>query len=315
MSRKDEFAGALFKKDLDLIRAVPKADLHNHVLLGMKLVQLSRLSGRVVKPFFYRGRGIQDINNWIREQYIPVITTPGIFSLLVRASFQQAVNDGVTVLEASIDVGFGHQYGIQPEEVVDTLRLAHQEEAPHINFRPCLGFARSMQVRQLLRFFEPYLNLDYFAAIDLYDDEKSQPIQNFREIYRFARQMGLRCTAHAGEFGTAEEVREAVEVLNLDAVQHGIAAANSTEVMNWLAERSTPLNISPTSNLVLQRVQSYAAHPIRILYDHGVKVTINTDDVTLFDQGVSEEFLNLFQAGVFSAEELEEIRGIALECT
>ncbi len=306
-----DFIAALLANDLAQLQAVPKADLHNHLLLGIKVDRLCELTGMDITPFLYSGGGIRDINTWIREQYIPVIRIPDIFPLLVKSSFQQAVDDGVTLLEASLDAGFGHLYGISPEEVVNTLQQAHQEVAPGISFRPCLGFARSVPLRQLLRFFEPYLDLNYFTSIDLYDDELSQPVQNFREIYRFAKQLGLRCTAHVGEFGTAEDVREAVEVLNLDAVQHGIAAASSPDVMKWLAERGTTLNICPTSNLQLQRVTSYAVHPIRILYDHGVNVTINTDDVTLFNQGVTEEFLNLFQAKLFSAEELDEIRELA----
>ena len=105
-----------------------------------------------------------------------------------------------------------------------------------------------------------------------------------------------------------DSVREAVEVLELDAVQHGIAAAGSPEVMKWLADNKIQLNICPTSNVILERVPSMKAHPIRILYDNGVKVTVNTDDVIFFDQGVSEEFFNLYRAGVMTAGELDEIR-------
>jgi len=307
----NDFISALLANDLERLRAVPKADLHNHLLLGMRLERLSGIAGRDIVPFRYHGGGIQDINDWIREQYIPVLKIPGIFPKLVEAGFQQAVDDGVTKLAASIDVGFGHLYGIKPEEVVQTLQIAHQRIAPNIDFKPSLGFSRRLPVSKLLRFFEPYLYLNYFTGIDLYDDEQIQSVQNFREIFRFAGQQGFRLTAHAGEFGTAAEVKEAVEILNLDAVQHGIAAASSPEIMKWLAERGVQLNICPTSNVILQRVKSYATHPIRILFDHGVKVTVNTDDVTLFNQGVSEEFLHLFQAGVFSAEELEEIREVA----
>jgi len=294
--------------ELDRIRKLPKADLHCHLLLGMRRDHLARISGREITPFSYSGDGIQDINRWIRREYFPVLSIPEIFPSLIRAGFRQAVNDGVTLLEASIDVGFGHLNGIPPEKMVNLLKEAHREIAPDLIFRPSLGFSRSRSVRQLLRFFEPYPDLNYFTAIDLYDDEQGQSINNFREIYRFARSRGLRCTAHAGEFGSAEDVRKAVEVLGLDAVQHGIAAAASEEVMGWLADRGVPLNICPTSNLVLQRVYSYAAHPVRILFDHGVTVTINTDDVALFDQGVSEEYLNLYRARVFSADELDEIR-------
>ena len=304
----NEFHSGLTKGDISLIRSVPKADLHNHCLLGVRLEKMREISGLDIQPFQYKGNGIKDINQWIKDQYVPVMRIPGIFQKLIEASFQQALDDGVTLLEMSMDVAFGLLYELSPQQIADALKEAHIQIAPSITFRPCLGFVRSMPVRKILRLFEPYLDLDYFTAIDLYDDELSQPVQNFREIYRFAHQQGFRCTAHVGEFGTADDVREAVEILNLDAVQHGIAAASSPEVMKWLADREVPLNICPTSNLVLQRVQSYASHPIRILFDHGVKVTINTDDVTLFNQGVSEEYLNLYRAGLFSAGELEQIR-------
>jgi adenosine deaminase len=111
-----------------------------------------------------------------------------------------------------------------------------------------------------------------------------------------------------GEYGDADSVLEAVCELELDEVQHGIAAADDPRVMRFLADHGIPLNVCPTSNVRLGRVESYARHPIRRLYDHGVRVTVNTDDVIFFDQGVSEEFLNLYRAGTFTAEELDGIR-------
>ena len=78
--------------------------------------------------------------------------------------------------------------------------------------------------------------------------------------------------------------------------------------MRWLADRGTVLNICPTSNVMLSGVADMSAHPISALYDHGVLVTINTDDLMIFGQSVSEEFLNLHRAGVLSPGELDDIR-------
>jgi hypothetical protein len=114
--------------------------------------------------------------------------------------------------------------------------------------------------------------------------------------------------AHVGEWGSADSVQRAVEELELDEVQHGIAAAQSTSVMKFLADNRIRLNICPTSNVLLGRADSLAGHPIRKLYDAGVKVTINTDDVLVFGQSVSDEFLNLYRAALFDAAELDEIR-------
>lgn len=107
-------------------------------------------------------------------------------------------------------------------------------------------------------------------------------------------------------------MKEAVEELQLQEVQHGIAAAKSVPVMNYLAEHGIQLNICPTSNLMLGRVESLRNHPIRTLYDHGVRVTINSDDILVFGQSVSQEFLSLYRVGLFTAEELNVIRKYGL---
>ena len=114
--------------------------------------------------------------------------------------------------------------------------------------------------------------------------------------------------AHVGEWGDADSVWRAVEELELHEVQHGIAAAQSKPVMQFLAKNRIRLNICPTSNVMLGRVRTIAEHPIRRLFDAGVIVTVNTDDVLVFGQGVSDEFLGLFRAGLFNADELEMIR-------
>lgn len=302
------FQKALRSGDPEELAGFPKSDLHNHSLMGCRRADMEVFFGKPIQPFEYRGNGIHDVNRWIAEVYVPVFRMPGAFEAAVSATFRQAKSDGVTILEMSIDAGFGHLIGIPPQQVAETLRTLHLAIAPEIDFRPELGFARHLPVRQIMAFFAPYLELDFFRSIDLYDDELSQPVRNFREVYRLARSFGLKCKAHTGEFGNAESVREAVEVLELDAVQHGIAAAKSTDVMKWLAEKKIPLNICPTSNVVLELAPSIKAHPIRVLFDHGVNVTVNSDDVILFGQSVSQEFLNLFNAGVFSADELDGIR-------
>jgi adenosine deaminase len=78
--------------------------------------------------------------------------------------------------------------------------------------------------------------------------------------------------------------------------------------MKWLCDNKIQLNICPTSNILLSRVENYKVHPIRKLYDNGIRVTVNTDDMIIFDQSVSEEFLNLYNSGIFNAVELNEIR-------
>jgi adenosine deaminase len=302
------FVESLEKNNLKKLRSVPKSDLHNHGMMGGRLKTMERFYGTKLGKFKAGDQGILEINDWIVNVYRPLLEQPHIFENAMKAAFMQAKHDGVTILELSIDIYMGKLLNLSPEKIIETLDHVHKSIAPEIDFRPELGFNRTFSVRSLLSAFEPYLEFRYFKAIDLYDDESAQPIKNFYELFRFAKKQGYRCKAHAGEFGDAESVREAVDILELDAVQHGIGAAESKEVMKWLADLKIPLHTSPASNIGLKRVKSYQKHPIRILYDHGVKVTINTDDVMLFDKGNSEQYLKLFNCGLFSPGELDEIR-------
>jgi adenosine deaminase len=157
----------------------------------------------------------------------------------------------------------------------------------------------------LTRWLAPFLALGAYRTIDLYGDEFAQPIEPFRPRYRITKHSGLRLKAHVGEWGSADDIWRAVEELELDEVEHEIAAAGSPAVRRTLAHNHIHLNVCPTLNVMLGRVDRLETHPIRKLYDAGVKVIINTDDVLVFGNGVSEEFLSLYQAKTFNADELD----------
>ncbi len=113
---------------------------------------------------------------------------------------------------------------------------------------------------------------------------------------------------HVGETGSARDVKRAVEVLGLSEVHHGIGASASLEVMKFLADNKIQVNVCPSSNVMLGFAKDYASHPIRILVENGVKVTINTDDLLIFNSSVENEYLLLYQAGALSAQQLDDIR-------
>ena len=99
-----------------------------------------------------------------------------------------------------------------------------------------------------------------------------------------------------------------MELLGLDEVQHGIGAVQSPKVIKYLVDNNIRLNIVPTSNIKLGRVSKLAEHPIKTFYKSGVNVTINSDDILIFDSPISKEYLRLYEAGTLTAEELDAIR-------
>jgi adenosine deaminase len=173
---------------------------------------------------------------------------------------------------------------------------------------PELTFDRACDTEYEYSLLDEIFSHGFFKSVDICGDELAQPIRRFQKIFRLAKSYGLVLKAHAGEFGNADSVMEAVEALELQEVHHGISAAKSPQMMRWLATNKIQLNVCPSSNVMLGIVSDYAAHPIHPLYHGGVPVTINTDDLLIFNQTLSQEYLNLFRTGVFSADELNEIR-------
>ncbi len=193
-----------------------------------------------------------------------------------------------------------------------SLQAAHASVAPDVEWIPQLGLSRHCATADLERWIAPFLELGRFQTLDLSGDELAQPIEAFVPLYRRARAAGLTLKAHVGEWGSADDVWRAIELLELDEVQHGIAATHSPQVMRALADAGVRLNLCPTSNLKLGRVARIEDHPIRRLYDAGVRVTVNTADPLMLGSDLSEEFLLLFRAGVMTAEELDAVRLEAL---
>ena len=303
------FTEALWRGNLEAIRKSPKADLHNHFVLGGSRKYLLKQSGRNIQPIMKPLHSMEEMHAWNAANIGHFFDTPNGRRMLIKAAFMQAKEDGVTILEIGEDVwGLGAFFNEHIDELVDAFEMAHKEIAPEIELRLQIGMSRHCKIDYLEDCLSHFWGCKAFYSIDLYGDELAQPIENFIPIYRRAKIEGLRLKAHVGEWGTADDVRRAVECLELDEVQHGIAAAKDASVIRFLADNRIRLNITPSSNYLLGRVKNMKTHPIAKLYRSGIDVTINSDDVLIFDSDVSKEYLRLYQYGCLTAEELDDIR-------
>lgn len=304
-----DFIEALKIGDMEAISKCPKTDLHNHFVLGGSRKYLLEHSGRDIRPITNPLNSMDEMHAWNGENIGSFFDTTEGRRMLINATFTQAKEDGVTILEIGEDVwGLGAFFNNDIDELVDAFESAHREIAPEIELRLQIGMSRHCDIAYLEDSLSHFWGCKAFYSIDLYGDELAQPIENFIPIYRRAKTEGLRLKAHVGEWGTAEDVRRAVECLELDEVQHGIAAVNDPSVVSFLADHKIRLNITPSSNYLLGRVKDLKTHPIAELYHSGVDVTINSDDVLIFDSDVSKEYLRLYQSGCLTAEELDNIR-------
>ncbi len=308
-----DFVEALSTDNLDAIKAAAKTDVHAHIFLSTRRENMERWLGHPLTKPPLKMKGLEGMHEYIDEVLAPHLDHREGFEFIAASAIDDAVQDGVVLLEMSFDIRLLKFYSGGLTELRAFIEALVERYREQIDLRPELGFARECaDDPRLMKLAHQAIELDIFQSIDLYSHQEACNPETVKPLYRKAREAGMKRKAHVGEFGGAEEVRRTVEVLDLDEVQHGIGAAESVDVMRWLSKNQTQLNICPTSNVMLDAVPDLASHPIRILFDNGIPVTINTDDLMIFGQSVSEEYRNLYRSGVFSAQELEDIRCASL---
>jgi adenosine deaminase len=312
MKTNQEFIDALEQANIAVLQTIPKTDVHNHAIFGARRTRIEQWAECVIPPPPQTFETLDAMRAYARETLYPVIASQAGVEWTIKAAILDAVHDGVVRLEMSIDMRQVSMYPDPPYGMLDYLRQLQKQYHDSIMFVPELGISRDCLLHEIEPLAMQCIASGVFGSLDLYGNECVQPPETYTAVYTAAKRAGMKLKAHVGEFGSAESVRQTVEILDLDEVQHGIRATESPDVMRWLVQHHIRANVCPTSNVVLSRVADMPSHPIRILYDHGVAVTINTDDPMIFDQSVSNEFLNLFQAGVFTADELDRIRQDAL---
>lgn len=310
MDNKFEFY--LQEGSLEGLSTIPKSDIHSHAGRGGKIDYVSSWAKAVISLPPNKFDSLEHMARWYSDNV--KTHCPGLEGHLKRweAAFAQAFYDNITVLALSFTISdIDFVGGIEP--FIKILKEYNQHFAPNTKFLPELTFDRACNTEEEFSRLDEILSYDFFKSVDICCNEFAQPIRNFKKIFRKAKEYSLRLKAHVGEFGSADDVMEAVEELELNEIHHGIAASESSFVMKWLADHKIQLNICPSSNVMLSIVENYAVHPIRKIYDAGIPVTINTDDLLIFNQTVSQEYLNLFKANLMTAKELNKVRETGLK--
>ncbi len=306
-----QFITALEQADIVTLRSIPKTELHSHGNLAFHAYEISRITGTRIPAPPEKFRTFEDFMRYIQTYIHPLTDTRAEMEHILFHAIEMAIDDGVVALEMSIDGKFSKLWEDQ-DAFLAYMSYLVSHFRDKIDFRPELGLNREDTIENLAFWAMPMIESGVFRSIDLYGNESNGNLDRIKDIFKAARAHGLKLKAHTGEYGSAKDMFETIKVLGLDAVQHGIAAAEDPELLRYLRNEAIPLHICPTSNVVLDRVHSMEAHPIKRILDAGVIVTINSDDLAVFDQTVSQEYLNLYQAGVLSAEELDGIRVKAL---
>jgi adenosine deaminase len=299
--------------------SLPKAELHLHLEGSVRPAIVSALTAR---------HGIQVSEEEVRRRYsytdflgflnafkwvTSFLRTPDDYALIVQDLGEQLLAQNVVYAEVTLSVGV----------------MLLRNQRPERNFEAILRAAEPFESRGLKLFWifdavrqfgpDAAMQVVYAArnaasikivAFGIGGDELSIPTLAFRSVYDSAASLGLHRLMHAGEIGGPEKIREAIELLGIERIGHGIAAIHDPALMDILADRRIPLEVCPGSNILTgalarQLSQDNApieSHPLPQLFRHGIPIALSTDDPTMFHTDLAAEYRSAHRMGLSEAE-------------
>ncbi|MEQ9199923.1 MAG: adenosine deaminase, partial [Rhodospirillales bacterium] len=154
---------------------------------------------------------------------------------------------------------------------------------------------------------------DRIIGVGLDSSELGHPPAKFRRVFAEAGRQGYRLVAHCGEEGPADYVRDGMDLLNIDRIDHGNRALDDSDLTARIARDGIALTVCPLSNLRLQVVTDMQQHPIRRMLDAGLKATVNSDDPAYFGGYMTENYLALSRALHLTRSEIDQLAQNAIE--
>ena len=284
------------------IAGLPKAELHMHIEGSLEPEMLFALArrNRLALPFAdveslraaYRFTRLQDFLD-IYYQGASVLMTAEDFHDLAAAYFARAAADGVRHGEIFFDPQTHTHRGVPLAAVIEGLAAARREAEAKLGLTSglILCFLRHLSEDDAfatLREAEPWL--DGILGVGLDSSELGHPPEKFQRVFAAAGERGLRRVAHAGEEGPPDYVRQALDLLAVDRLDHGNRALEDGELVRRLAEEGMTLTVCPLSNLKLCVTPSLTEHPIARMLRAGLRATVNSDDPAYFGGYVNDNY-------------------------
>jgi adenine deaminase len=298
------------------IRQLPKAELHLHLEGSLEPAMLFELAARnhVALPFHsvaevraaYRFQRLDDFLS-IYYQGMSVLRTEQDYYELTLAYMQRAHGDGVRHAEVFFDPQGHTRRGIGFGTVIRGI-VAGLQEADRtlgVTSRLIMCFLRDLSEAdaiETLREAEPYL--EHLTAVGLDSSELAHPPRKFERAYREAKARGLRLVAHAGEEGPPEYVRQALDLLHVDRIDHGNRSLEDPLLVDRLRASGMTLTVCPLSNLKLGGVKDIREHPLKRMLELGLAATVNSDDPAYFGGYVHDNFVAVAENLDLSREQI-----------
>jgi len=304
---------------IELIRALPKAELHVHIegtfepelmfaIAQRNQIQIPYQSVEEVKQAY----NFHNLQSFLDIYYAGanVLVHEQDFYDLAWAYFEKCAEDRVVHTEMFFDPQTHTERGVAFATVLAGLKRACKDAQDKlgISSQLIMCFLRHLSEEKAFETLEQALPFkDDIIAIGLDSSEVGHPPSKFERVFAKAREAGFLIVAHAGEEGPPEYIWEALDLLKVNRIDHGVRSEEDERLMARLIAEKMPLTVCPLSNLKLCVVKDMGEHNIRRLLQKGVHVTVNSDDPSYFGGYMNDNFVAIQQALDLSNEELKQL--------
>ncbi|MDR2061690.1 MAG: adenosine deaminase [Acinetobacter sp.] len=304
---------------IELIRALPKAELHVHIegtfepelmfaIAQRNQIQIPYQSVEEVKQAY----NFHNLQSFLDIYYAGanVLVHEQDFYDLAWAYFEKCAEDRVVHTEMFFDPQTHTERGVAFATVLAGLKRACEDAKAKlgISSQLIMCFLRHLSEEKAFETLEQALPFkDDIIAIGLDSSEVGHPPAKFERVFAKAREAGFLIVAHAGEEGPPEYIWEALDLLKVNRIDHGVRSEEDEQLMARLIAEKMPLTVCPLSNLKLCVVNDMADHNIRRLLQKGVHVTVNSDDPSYFGGYMNDNFIAIQQALELNNDELKQL--------
>ncbi len=313
------------------LHALPKVDLHRHLEGSLRLQTLAEIAQEhgidlpsydieYLRRFATVTGEEPDFHLFLEKfaflrRFYP---TPAAVERVAYEAVADAAADNVKYLELRFNpVALSRQQHFPLDQVVDWVcaSVAQAQRDYDIETALILQIDRSGSVEMGDRIADIAIakQSQGIVGLDLAGDEVGYPAHRFADVFQKAREAGLGVTVHAGEAGGAENVREAIELLGASRIGHGVRSIENSDVVQLVRQRGVTLEVCPTSNLQTAVVRRFWQHPLPDLLALNLRVTINTDDPSVSDTTLTDEYMTAMLAMGVTLEQIKHtiMTGIA----
>jgi len=292
---------------IELIRKLPKAELHLHIEGSLEPELMFRLSKKNNIDIPYKNiEDVRNAYNFTNLQTFLDIYYAGAKVLITKDDFYdltweyilKCVEDNVIHTEIFFDPQTHTARGIAFETVITGIKEALMDAKEKYGITSCIimCFLRHLSQQDAFNTLEEALAFkDDIIGVGLDSSELGNPPSKFTEVFKKAKEGGFKLVAHAGEEGDFSYIYEALDLLGINRIDHGVQSIKSAELMQRLKDEQMPLTVCPNSNIELKVFETYKEHNIKELLDYGLNVSVNSDDPAYFKGYINQNFINLYE--------------------